>query len=276
MAGTKKEKVKTNLGPADVEIKKTSVKVAEILKPQITQAIDFKIDQKIKPLEHKIDDFKITISNEIKNLVKTMNPKVNPQDIEAGKKIDPMFAQQQQPQQQQQPPNTQNMIQQMMNDPQLKQMMSAMGMNPSGAPGSPNPMTPPMMAPPAAGMSEEDRKLYQQNMMLMMLPQLLQSLGPLIQPQGGFAQELLMRKMMSSMAYEENFNRGMMGFFAKAIFKDPSIAENFMRSSMQYMAPVTDTHLYNPNLIQNPAGVPPPQPMQEPNPEQPKPKPEKK
>lgn len=268
--------------------------VAEALKPHMVS----KINELIQPLRDDIASVQSIVTKELKEIMNDIKgvpptgrdsfniPKgVNEEDLKNGKTIDPMFnpgvGEQPKNQQPQKPNPSQGfdlnkLMGEAMKDPQIGPMLNSLGMGggqsqqPQGSPvGIPTPQ--PMNIPDFSNMSEEQKKFMQQQQTMQMLPMLLQSILPLLQQGqgGGFMQELMMRKFMSDMSFNEHMNRGMMNWWMKTVMKDPSQAEGYNDASMRYMSPVADPGLYQPpNYPQQ--GTTPPNPNQQNNGEQPK------
>lgn len=243
--------------------------VAQELKPHIENLIDVKL----KPIETELKSMQLTFSKEFKAIMSEIKtprvgndviiPKsVNKEELAAGKSIDPMFNQaQEQPQASQPAPQGQmdmnKIIGEAMKDPQLAGMLKQFGVTPGGGmpqPGMPQPgmnmMQTPVNPPDFANMSPQQLQWMQQQQAMQMMPMLLQFIAPMLQQnQGGQFMEMMMRKHFSDMAYQENFNRSMMGFFTKNVFKDPEAfrnMENYNDAQMRYTSPIAQPGMYSP------------------------------
>ncbi len=209
----------TNNSRNDTDHKVIIKKVVDELRPLLDEAVDVKVKQAVEPITTKLDSLQKTLSAEIKNIMS--NIKQTPPVANSGLDINGIMSQ-------------------LKDDPMFKQIAPMLGV------GGASPQMPSMQMPPDFDkMSDEQKKWYQQQQSMMTLPMLLQALQPIFAPQsGGMIQELMMRKMMSDMAFAEHMNRGLMQFMAKSIFKDPTIADQFASASNAYMSPIADPAKY--------------------------------
>jgi len=201
----------------DTTDKKLINAVINELRPLIDEAIDVKIQRAVEPISTKIESLQKTLTQEIKNITANMKAPPLAGNMDLG-----------------------SIMNGLKDDPQLKGIMN---MVQGGG-------TPQAFAPvDTSKMTDEEKKQYQTMQSVQMLGSLLQSLGPMLgigQGNSSMWNEMMMRKMMSDMAFAEHSNRAMMQFMMKKFITDPDAYQSYMSASDKYMSPIADPAKFAP------------------------------